>query len=199
MCTNQKAEPRPGPAQTEGQSPVSRVRPKGFLVDQDQHRPRGRPLFPRQTGTSTDRVAAHLSQNGMSHPLGPFRGNTGEMGAFGGPFLPGAEPSVPGRQAEQAFSQSAVTNPVGQGRPGPARPGPARTEGQSALSRQAEWAFFPRYGKHWCGMIVPQFTQIHHWLPPLFPVTKCPQWTNVRPVNSIGSCRNLVCALFLMQ
>ena len=36
-------------------------------------------------------------------------------------------------------------------------------------------AIFPRYGKHWCGMIVPQFTQIHHWLPPLFPVTKCPQ------------------------
>ena len=27
-------------------------------------------------------------QNGLSHPLGPFRGNAGGMGAFGGPFLP---------------------------------------------------------------------------------------------------------------
>ena len=85
-------------AQTKRQSP-----------DQDQHGPRGRAilpgqaerafpgrpgpaqtesraLFPRQTGTSTDRVAAHLSQNGMSHPLGPFRGNASGMGAFGGPF-----------------------------------------------------------------------------------------------------------------
>ena len=102
---------RSGPAQTEGQSPPSQA-------DQDQRRPSGRAL----------------SQNGMSHPLGPFRGNAGGMGAFGGPFSPRGEPL----QAEQAFSQSAVTNPVGQGRPGPAKPGPAQTEGQSALSGHAK-------------------------------------------------------------
>ena len=46
----------------------------------------------------------------MSHPLGPFWGNAGGMGAFGGPFSPRGRALFP-RQAEQAFSQSAVTNP----------------------------------------------------------------------------------------
>ena len=77
VCTNQKgraqtttstdrgAEPsflgRPGPAQTKWQSPLSQA-------DRDQRRPSGRAS----------------SQNGTSHPLGPFRGNAGGMGAFGG-------------------------------------------------------------------------------------------------------------------
>jgi len=123
-------------AQTKRQSP-----------DQDQHGPRGRAilpgqaerafpgrpgpaqtesraLFPRQTGTSTDRVAAHLSQNGMSHPLGPFRGNASGMGAFGGPFS-----SQEGRQSRLSRNQWSQTR----GHKG--RPGPARTEGQSALSQ----------------------------------------------------------------
>ena len=39
MCTNKKAEPRPGPARTEGQSPLSQADRTGFLVDQDQGRP----------------------------------------------------------------------------------------------------------------------------------------------------------------
>ena len=110
---------RPGaePSFPGGQSELSQA-------DQDQHRPRGRALFPRQTGTSTDRVAAHLSQNGMSHPLGPFRGNASGMGAFGGPFS-----SQEGRQSRLSRNQWSQTR----GHKG--RPGPARTEGQSALSQ----------------------------------------------------------------
>jgi hypothetical protein len=82
VCTNKKAEPRPGPARTEGQSPLSRAgrasllsqadqdqhRPRGTAIipgqtrtsiDQDQHRPRGRALFPRQTRTSGSMLMSH--------------------------------------------------------------------------------------------------------------------------------------------
>jgi hypothetical protein len=67
-------------------------------------------------------------QNGLSHPLGPFWGNAGGMGAFGGPFSPR------GRAGFLAISGHKPMG-IGKGRPGPARPGPARTEGQSALSQ----------------------------------------------------------------
>jgi hypothetical protein len=46
----------------------------GDQQDQDQHRPRGRALFPGQT--RADQVAEPCHRM-MSHPLGPFRGNAG--------------------------------------------------------------------------------------------------------------------------
>ena len=54
-----------------------------------------------------------LLWKGLSHPLGPLQGNAGGMAAFDGPFSPRGRALSP-RQAEQAFSQSVVTNPWAQ-------------------------------------------------------------------------------------
>ena len=103
-------------------------------ADQDQHRPRGRALLPRQTRTSADQAAEPCHRMECHTPWARFGAMQEGWGPSAGPSRRGAEPL----QAEQAFSQSAVTNPVGQGRPGPAKPGPAQTEGQSALSGHAK-------------------------------------------------------------
>ena len=110
-------------AQTKRQSP-----------DQDQHGPRGRALFPgqaeracfpRQTRTSTDRGAlpSFPGRPGPAPPSGApchrmechtpwarFGAMQEGWGPSAGPSRRGAEPL----QAEQAFSQSAVTNPWAQ-------------------------------------------------------------------------------------
>ena len=100
---------RPGPAQTEWQSPLSQA-------DRDQRRPSGRAL----------------SQNGVSHPLGPFRGTAGGMGGLGRALLAeGQSPlSQEGRQSRLSRNQWSQTH----GHKG--RPGPAQTEGQSNLSQE---------------------------------------------------------------
>ena len=148
VCTNQKgraqtttstdrgAEPsflgRPGPAQTKWQSPLSQA-------DRDQRRPSGRAS----------------SQNGTSHPLGPFRGNAGGMGAFGG--ISGHKPVgtkadqdqqdqdqhgprgralVPRKAGRAGFLAISGPKPVGtMADQDQHRPGPARTVGQSPLSQ----------------------------------------------------------------
>jgi len=63
----------------------------------------------------------------MSHPLGPFRGNTGGIGAFGGPFLP---------RGRAGFLAISGHKPMGtKADQDQHRPGPAQTEGQSPLSQ----------------------------------------------------------------
>ena len=80
-------------------------------ADQDHNTLSGRALFPGQTGTGA------LSQNGMSHCMGPVSGQCGWDGGLRRALLAGADRSFPGRRAERAFSQSVVTNPCAQGRP----------------------------------------------------------------------------------
>jgi hypothetical protein len=112
MCTNKKAEPRPGPARTEGQSPLSRAGRASLLsqADQDQHRPRGTAIIPGQTGTSADQVAEPCHRMECHTPWARFGAMQEGWGPSAGPSRRGAEPL----QAEQAFSQSAVTNPWAQ-------------------------------------------------------------------------------------
>ena len=166
VCTNQKAEPRPGPARTEGQSPLSHAGRASFprqtrtstdrgaepsfpgrqselsQADQDQHRPRGRALLPRQTRTSAlDQAAEPCHRMECHTPWARFGAMQVGWGPSAGPSRRRAEPSFLGRQAEQAFSQSAVPNPWAQRQTRTSKTRTSTTEGQSALSRQAEWAF----------------------------------------------------------
>ena len=130
VCTNQKAEPRPGPARTEGQSHPSRA---------------GRASFPRQTRTSTDRGAEpsipgrpgpapltkrqSLVTEWNVTPPGPVLGQCRWDGGLRRALL------VEGQRSRLSRNQWSQTrgHMADQDQQ---RPGPARTEGQSPRSQE---------------------------------------------------------------
>ena len=121
-------------------------------ADQDQHRPRGRALFPRQTGTRADQVAErHKGRPGPARQDQQDQDQHRPRGRALFPRQTGAERHKKGRpgpgqsgtrKADQDWGRAAQERQTRtgaerhkKGRPGPARPGPAQTEGQSPLSR----------------------------------------------------------------
>jgi len=122
-------------------------------ADQDQHRPSGRALFPRQTGTSADQVAEPCHRMECHTPWARFGALQVGWGALGGPFSPRGRALFPRKAGRAGFLAISGHKPMGtkadqdQHRPrgraifprkagGPGRPGPAQTEGQSNHSQE---------------------------------------------------------------
>ncbi len=108
-------------------------KPKRQSPDHDQHGPRGRALFPRQTRTSTDQVAEPS-----------FPGRPGPAPAKWQSLVTEWNVTPPGPVSGQCRWDGGLRRDQWsqtrghKGRPGPARPGPAQTEGMKCEDKKSQ-------------------------------------------------------------